>query len=92
MGKDQNSFKRIYKSAFNFYVRSKLGIGGSHFFGEVNGFVKMKNQIPKGKIIEIMTHPRFDDHGNIVDSDFKDLKRKLHPFLHISNRISYKDL
>lgn len=91
MGKDQNSFKRIYKSAFNFYLKNKLGIGGSHFFGEINDLVKMEKQIPQGKVIEIMTHPHFDDHGNLVDSDKRDLHTKLNPLL-LSNKISYKDL
>ncbi len=92
MGKDDNAFKRIYKSAFNFYLKNKLGIGGSHFFGEINDLVKMEKQIPQGKVIEIMTHPHFDDHGNLVDSDKKDLHIKLNPLLLSSNKISYKDL
>ena len=92
MGKDTNAFKRIYKSAFNFYLKNKLGIGGSDFFGEINDLVKMKKQIPPGKVIEIMTHPHFDDHGNLVDRDKKDLHTKLNPLLLSSNKISYKDL
>ena len=92
MGRDTNAFKRIYKSAFNFYLKNKLEIAGSHFFGEINDLVKMEKQIPQGKVIEIMTHPRFDIHGNIVDSDLKDLRAKLSPLLHASNKISYKDI
>ena len=92
MGGDTNAFKRIYKSAFNFYLKSKLEIAGSHFFGEINDLVKMEKQIPQGKVIEIMTHPRFDVHGTIVDSDMKDLHAKLSPLLHASNKISYKDI
>ena len=91
MGKDHNSFKKIYKTAFNFYLKSKLGIKGSHFFGEINDLVKMQKQIPAGNIIEIMTHPRFDDNGTLVDYDLNCLQRKLTPLLS-SNKISYKDL
>ena len=92
IGKDSNVFKRIYKTAFNYYLKSKLCIAGSHFFGEINDLMKMEKQIPQGKVIEIMTHPHFDDSGNIVDSDKKDLHTKLRTLVMASNRISYKDL
>jgi len=91
MGRDRNRFKKIYKNAFNFYIKTKLGIKGSHFFGEINDLVKMQKKIPAGKIIEIMTPPRFDNNGALVDYDLNCLQGKLSLF-RSSNKISCKDL
>jgi chitin disaccharide deacetylase len=72
--------KRLYKAVFNRWRIS--GFRNTDYFGDIADmrYFSFEEQ-PKGKVIEIMVHPLFDERGGLVDLDQRPLQARLEPFL-----------
>ncbi len=61
------SFKRIAKSCFNRWL-TLHGLRGTDYFGTVENFVNFRcAEYVAGASFEIMTHPSFDESGQLID-------------------------
>ena len=59
--------KRIAKSCFNRWLKLH-GLRGTDYFGTVENFVNFRStQQVAGASFEIMTHPSFDESGQLID-------------------------
>jgi len=78
MGLLTNAPRKIYKLFFNGYLRHASGVIGTDYFGDVEDFSALRKKGPTGdKSIEIMVHPSFNDKGELVDYDMRNLQEKL---------------
>jgi predicted glycoside hydrolase/deacetylase ChbG (UPF0249 family) len=75
--------KRIYKSFFNHW-RIGRGHGFHHTdcFGDIGDVLySSRNKGLKGRCVEIMVHPRYDEQGELVDLDGQPLFHRLESVL-----------
>jgi predicted glycoside hydrolase/deacetylase ChbG (UPF0249 family) len=93
IGQQQGYSKRIYKAVYNWYLKGYAGITGTDYFGDIDDLrYFLQRRKPEGKSVEVMVHPLFDETGELVDLDRKDLRDKLRPVIDHRNTISYTDL
>ena len=94
MGRQGSAPKRVYKELFNrWYLKGMSGLRAVDYFGDINDWQFFQDRHPpSGKNIEIMVHPLFDEKGELVDLDRKNLQAQLGPVVHHRNTISYTDL
>jgi predicted glycoside hydrolase/deacetylase ChbG (UPF0249 family) len=75
MGRSGGYLKQIYKSIFNRWHR---GLTSTDYFGDIEDMhFSQKAQSRKGQVIEIMVHPLFNERGELVDMDRRNLQEKL---------------
>jgi len=89
MGPVGHCSRRIYKRVFNrWYLGRHSGFANTDYFGDIadinchakadgRGFIML---LP-GRSYEVMVHPLFDDHANLVDLNGEDLGQRLLPIL-----------
>ena len=89
MGPVRHYIRRIYKRVYNsWYLGRHSGFANTDYFGDIadiqchvkadgRGFIML---LP-GRSYEVMVHPLFDDHANLVDSNGEDLGQQLLPIL-----------
>jgi len=94
MGRQKRGPRMLYKSVFNrWYLKGYAGITAADYFGDIHDWnFLQQTRPPAGKNIEIMVHPLFNQGGELVDYDQKDLKEQLGPVIGLRNTISYTDL
>jgi len=89
MGPVSHYIRRIYKRVYNsWYLGQRSGFANTDYFGDIadiqchvkadgRGFIILQ----PGRSYEVMVHPLFDDHANLVDSNGEDLGQRLLPIL-----------
>jgi predicted glycoside hydrolase/deacetylase ChbG (UPF0249 family) len=89
MGPVRHYIRRIYKRVYNsWYLGRHSGFANTDYFGDIadircrtkadgRGFI----MLAPGRSYEVMVHPLFDDHANLVDLNGEDLEQQLLPIL-----------
>jgi hypothetical protein len=89
MGPDRHYIRRIYKRVYNrWYLGRHSGFANTDYFGDIAdircqakadgpGFIMPS----PGRSYEVMVHPLFDEHANLVDLNGEDLGQQLLPIL-----------
>ena len=79
MGKSGGYFKSIYKTIFNrWHLGRHRGLSSTDYFGDIEDMYFLQKAKPRsGKFIEIMVHPLFNERGELVDMDRRNLLEKL---------------
>jgi hypothetical protein len=89
MGPVRHYIRRIYKRVYNsWYLGRHSGFANTDYFGDIadircrtkvdgRGFIMLS----PGRSYEVMVHPLFDDHANLVDLNGEDLGQQLLPIL-----------
>jgi predicted glycoside hydrolase/deacetylase ChbG (UPF0249 family) len=75
--------KRLYKSFFNHCrIGRSHGFHNTDYFGDIGDVLYWaRNRDLKGKRVEIMVHPRYDEQGELVDLDGQHLFQRLQSVL-----------
>ena len=79
IGPSIGTFKNLYKRIFNrWHLGRHTGLASTDYFGDIEDMDFLQKMKPQtGKFIEIMVHPLFDERGELVDMDQKNLQEKL---------------
>jgi len=78
MGESTNFIKKIYRHIMNRYLRYSSGLTITEYFGDIADFKKaMKDKNLDQKYVEVMVHPMYNDHHQLVDADQNDLQQKI---------------
>ena len=89
LGTEQRNAKKIYKKGFNYYIKNIARLKCAHYFGSINDLSQSRFLVDsKGKLVEIMVHPMYNNDGLLVDDDQQDLNKKLAPILKKAKIIS----
>ena len=89
MGPVGHYIRRIYKSVYNsWYLGRHSGFANTDYFGDfadIRCHAKVDGRgsiiLSPGRSYEVMVHPLFDDHANLVDLNGEDLGQQLLPIL-----------
>lgn len=83
MGKVPGLPRRIYKKVFNRWrIGNRRDFQNTDLFGDIEDCKAFtRHQSVEGKSIEIMVHPLFNEKGELVDLDRKDLYQQLESIL-----------
>lgn len=89
MGPVGHYFRRIYKRVYNsWYLGRHSGFANTDYFGDIADIrchAKVDGRgcivLSPGRSYEVMVHPSFDDHANLVDLNGEDLEQQLLPIL-----------
>src|SRR5258706_9060298 len=93
MGLELAGPKMGYKQVFNRYLKRSAGITTTDYFGGIHDWYFLQlTRPPAGKNIEIMVHPLFNEGGELVDGDLRNLQAQLEPVIDHHDTISYSDL
>jgi chitin disaccharide deacetylase len=93
MGLELAGPKMVYKQVFNRYLKRSAGITTTDYFGDIHDWYFLQlTRPPAGKNIEIMVHPLFNEGGELVDGDLRNLQAQLEPIIDHHDTISYSDL
>lgn len=94
MGQQRSGPKRVYKELLNrWYLKGLSGLRAVDYFGDIHDWKFLQDtHPPSGKNIEIMVHPLFDEKGELVDYDQRNLQAQLAPVIDHRYTISYTDL
>lgn len=85
--------KMVYRQVCNRYLKGSAGITTTDYFGDIHDWYFLQlTHPPAGKNIEIMVHPLFNEGGELVDGDLRDLQEQLEPVIDHHNTISYSEL
>jgi predicted glycoside hydrolase/deacetylase ChbG (UPF0249 family) len=89
IGPGRHYIRRIYKRVYNrWYLGGHSGFANTDYFGDIADIrchAKADGQgvirLLPGRSYEVMVHPLFDDHANLVDLNGEDLEQQLLPIL-----------
>lgn len=89
MGPVDHYIRRIYKRVYNsWYLGRHSGFANTDYFGDIADISCHAKADGRGSIMlspdrsyEVMVHPLFDDHANLVDLNGEDLGQQLLPVL-----------
>ncbi len=78
MGTNNKRLKSLYKKGFNYYLKNISGYSSTDYFGSINDFIESNLSVSRhGKLVEIMVHPMYNNEGELVDDDWRNLANKL---------------
>lgn len=83
--------KKMYKAAFNFYIKNLAGFKSAQYFGDLDD-IAVTGALPPQSTLEIMVHAMYNTKGEIVDYNQKPLFDGVRKLLVQNQLINYSDL
>ena len=82
MGRSGGYTRSIYKTIFNlWHLGRHRGLSTTDYFGDIEDMYFSQKARPRsGKFFEIMVHPLFNERGELVDMDRRNLQEKLQTY------------